>query len=251
MHSTILRQHMWEWQSVCRATGSTSAESFHWPCTSGDSHLGGLPPSTFCWTHSSCHWHQLPLSPQPQHQAGTGICNPTMAVDNLFAASKEAMEIFALLGWHQDQVKASRVTLQKDQAVNKTDFLLELMGGDREMGNQLETACNSGASLTALSWWLNHQNMPAWVLGCSLNPVQQEATGSCKHLQWVWQALWCCACNVLQEGWPCFLEAWGSRTGVNCALPLSLQMKPCWQQTKNCLQSQNNFFCRSNYGSPL
>lgn len=56
--------------------------------------------------------------------AGIWLQNSMMAVDSLFAASKDATEILAenlvsstdsLLEQHQDQVKASRAALRKDQ----------------------------------------------------------------------------------------------------------------------------------------
>lgn len=78
-----------------------------------------------------------------------------------------------------------------------------------------------------------HQHVTAWVSGSSLNLVWQETTGSWKHLQLMWWALWLCAHDVLQEGWPCFPEAWGSTTGVDCTLPISLQTKLCWQINQN------------------
>lgn len=102
------------------------------------------------------------LLSQSVRQAGIGLWNPTMAVDRLFVASQEVTEILAeklvasifLLQWHWDQVKASRAALQKNRMMEETDFLSELTGRDREMGNRFETVCKLGAWLTALFWWL-------------------------------------------------------------------------------------------------
>lgn len=84
-----------------------------------------------------------------------------MAADFLFVASKDAMEILSdnlvldaefLLEQHQDQMKVLMTALQKDRVMAETGFLAELVVGDKEMGNRLETMCDLGTWLLALPW---------------------------------------------------------------------------------------------------